>query len=183
MTRTVFHGGTVFDGTGAPAVQGDVLVEDGKIVDVGPQLDGDEGVDMSGKWVLPGFFDCHTHVMFGPHLLNTDLFLDTPFSMRFYEAVDNLEATLRQGITTVRDAAGADLGSEDRGRARPHPRTADADLDFDAEPDRGPRRRLDAVAVPTSRWAPHYPGLPSRWLTAPTRCAGRSVSSSVPAPT
>ena len=122
MTRTVFHGGTVFDGTGAPAVQGDVLVEDGKIVDVGPQLDGDEGVDLSGKWVLPGFFDCHAHVMFGPQLVEYGpRSSNTPFSMRFYEAVDNLEATLRQGITTVRDAAGADLGVKhavDRGRIR-----------------------------------------------------------------
>jgi imidazolonepropionase-like amidohydrolase len=36
--------------------------------------------------------------------------LHTPFSYRFYEAAENLEATLRIGITTVRDAGGADLG-------------------------------------------------------------------------
>ena len=33
-----------------------------------------------------------------------------PFSYQFYEAAQNLEATLRIGITTVRDAGGADLG-------------------------------------------------------------------------
>jgi imidazolonepropionase-like amidohydrolase len=36
--------------------------------------------------------------------------LNTPFSYPFYEAVKNLEATLRIGITSVRDAGGADLG-------------------------------------------------------------------------
>ena len=36
--------------------------------------------------------------------------LQTPFSYRFYQAIHNLEATLRIGITTVRDAGGADLG-------------------------------------------------------------------------
>src|SRR6185295_19421044 len=33
-----------------------------------------------------------------------------PFSMQFYEAARNLQATLAIGITTVRDAGGADLG-------------------------------------------------------------------------
>ena len=36
--------------------------------------------------------------------------LQTPFSYRFFEAAGNLKATLRAGITTVRDAGGADLG-------------------------------------------------------------------------
>lgn len=106
--RTVFAGGAVFDGTGAPTAQADLAVEDGRIVEVGVGLDGDELVDVTGKTVLPGFFDCHTHVM----LSHVDFWrlVQTPFSYRFYEAVKNLDATLRTGITTVRDAGGADLG-------------------------------------------------------------------------
>jgi len=121
MTRTVLHGGMVFDGSGAAASAADVLIEDGKIVDVAGQLDGDEGVDISGKWLLPGFFDCHTHVMFGPALMDVARRINTPFSTRFYDAVHNLDATLRQGITTIRDAAGADLGVKtavERGRIK-----------------------------------------------------------------
>ncbi|HTN80321.1 MAG TPA: amidohydrolase family protein [Acidimicrobiales bacterium] len=121
MTRTVLHGGMVFDGSGAAASPADVLIEDGKIVDVAGQLDGDEGVDISGKWLVPGFFDCHTHVMFGPDLMDVSRRLNTPFSTRFYDAVHNLDATLRQGITTIRDAAGADLGVKtavERGRIK-----------------------------------------------------------------
>jgi imidazolonepropionase-like amidohydrolase len=98
----------VFDGTGAPLADGDVAVEDGRIVEVGPVLDGDEVVDVSGAALLPGLFDCHVHVM----LSHVDVWrvLQTPFSYRFYEAIQNLQATLRVGITTVRDCGGADLG-------------------------------------------------------------------------
>jgi imidazolonepropionase-like amidohydrolase len=106
--RTVFTGGRVFDGTGAPVAEADVAVEGGYIAEVGVGLDGDEQVDVSGSTVLPGLFDTHVHVMFG-HL---DMWkhLQTPFSYRFYDAIKNLDATIRVGITTVRDAGGADPG-------------------------------------------------------------------------
>ena len=45
MARTVFRGGVVFDGTGADPSSVDVAVEDGRIVDVGHDLDGDDAVD------------------------------------------------------------------------------------------------------------------------------------------
>jgi imidazolonepropionase-like amidohydrolase len=106
--RVVLAGGRVFDGTGAAPADGDVAIADGRIVAVGPGLDGDEAVDVSGRCLLPGLFDCHVHVTFS----NLDLLraLQTPFSYRFFEAVRNLGATLAAGVTTVRDAGGADLG-------------------------------------------------------------------------
>ena len=106
--RRLFAGGTVFDGTGAPPAPADVVVENGRIVDVGVGLDGDELVEATGKTLLPGLFDCHTHLM----LSHVDLWrlVQDPFSYRFFQAVRNLEATLKAGITTVRDAGGADLG-------------------------------------------------------------------------
>jgi len=106
--RTVFTGGRVFDGTGAAVAEADVAVEDGYIAEVGVGLDGDEQIDVSGSTVLPGLVDTHVHVMFG-HL---DMWkhLQTPFSYRFYDAIKNLDATIRVGITTVRDAGGADPG-------------------------------------------------------------------------
>ena len=108
MTRTLFRGGRVFDGTMAPLTEADVVVEDGRIVEVGPGLDGDESVDCTGRTVLPGLFDAHTHVIFST--LDWVEELVTPFSFKFYDAMRNLEATLATGITTVRDAAGADAG-------------------------------------------------------------------------
>jgi imidazolonepropionase-like amidohydrolase len=108
LTRTLLRGGQVFDGTGSPPAEADVVVEDGRILDVGPGLDGDEAVEVGGRHLLPGLFDCHTHVT----ITNVNLLgmLQTPFSYRFFETVRNLAATLRVGITTARDAAGADAG-------------------------------------------------------------------------
>jgi imidazolonepropionase-like amidohydrolase len=108
MTRTVFTGGRVFDGTGAEPAEADIAIEHGRILEVGPGLDGDEQVDVRGKAVLPGLFDCHTHVMFS----HIDFLkaMEEPFSYKFFDAVRNLLATLRIGITTVRDASGADMG-------------------------------------------------------------------------
>ncbi|HET7029856.1 MAG TPA: amidohydrolase family protein [Candidatus Limnocylindrales bacterium] len=108
MTRTVLAGGRVFDGTGADPAAADVAVEDGRIVDVGTGLDGDVAVDVSGRTVLPGLFDCHVHVCVN----GVDPWSDVqkPFSLQFYEAAQNLRKTLEIGITSIRDAGGADLG-------------------------------------------------------------------------
>ena len=108
MTRLLFRGGAVFDANADTAAPADVVVENGRILDVGQGLDGDQAVDCTGLHLLPGLFDAHVHVM----LSHIDMWriVQTPFSYRFFEAAGNLEATLRAGITTVRDAGGADLG-------------------------------------------------------------------------
>ena len=59
--------------------------------------------------LLPGLSDCHVHVVFSGALGVLDR-VQQPFSYQFYEAATNLERTLALGITTVRDAGGADLG-------------------------------------------------------------------------
>jgi imidazolonepropionase-like amidohydrolase len=108
MTRVVVRGGRIFDGTGADPAEGDVAIEDGRIVGVGTGLDGDEAVDVGGKTLLPGLFDCHTHVC--TSYIDPLRRMLQPFSYQFFEAVANLEATLSIGITTIREAGGADLG-------------------------------------------------------------------------
>jgi imidazolonepropionase-like amidohydrolase len=108
MTRTVFQGGSVFDGTGGEPRPADVTVEDGRIVDVGTGLDGDEAIDVAGRTILPGLIDCHVHVVLGT--IDTWQIVNQPFSYRFFLAARHLRATLEAGITSVRDAGGADLG-------------------------------------------------------------------------
>ncbi|MDV3125973.1 amidohydrolase family protein [Mycobacterium sp. 21AC1] len=106
--RLLLAGGSVFDGTGAPAERADVLVVDGGIVGLGSGFDAEEVLDVSGQTVLPGLIDCHVHVM----MTGIDMWVwqQAPFSLMFYEAARNLRRTLDAGITTVRDAAGADYG-------------------------------------------------------------------------
>ena len=54
--------GTVVDGTGAPRVQADVAIANGKIAEVGKIKDGAAKViDAGGLIVAPGFIDPHTH--------------------------------------------------------------------------------------------------------------------------
>ena len=57
-------GATVWDGTGAPARVADILVRDGRIVEVGnPAVPEDATVlDFSGKWIIPGLVESHAHV-------------------------------------------------------------------------------------------------------------------------
>ena len=108
MTRTLFTGGLVYDGTLAAPAPADVVVESGRVVAVGSGLDGDEVVDCTGRYVSPGFIDTHVHVTIdSPNQLEI---AQTPFSLQFYKAARNLRNTLDTGITSVRDACGADLG-------------------------------------------------------------------------
>ena len=55
---------TVLDGTGRRLDGADVLIRDGKIVDVGTALpQGDAStIDAKGRWVTPGLIDVHSHL-------------------------------------------------------------------------------------------------------------------------
>ncbi len=109
MTRTLFHGGDVFDAASRQAAKADVVIEGNKILEIGTGLDGDEMVDTTGKTLLPGLFDCHVHFTSSGDLDLVNQVL-RPFSIKYFEAVANMEATLRTGITSVREAGGSDLG-------------------------------------------------------------------------
>jgi N-acyl-D-aspartate/D-glutamate deacylase len=62
MLDLLIKGGTVVDGTGAPARTADVGVRDGRVTDIGP-IDDDAArtIDADGLLVTPGFVDIHTH--------------------------------------------------------------------------------------------------------------------------
>jgi N-acyl-D-amino-acid deacylase len=63
MFDLLIRGGTVVDGTGAPARVADVAVTNGRIVQVATTIVGEaaEEIDATGKLVTPGFIDIHTH--------------------------------------------------------------------------------------------------------------------------
>jgi len=82
----VLKGGLYFDGTGAPSVLRHIGVRDGRVAVVSEApLDeaGSEVVDARGKWIVPGFVDCHTH--YDAELL----------------AAPALTESVRHGVTTV----------------------------------------------------------------------------------
>jgi imidazolonepropionase-like amidohydrolase len=118
---------TVVDGTGAPPVPGQAVVVEGRrIVWIGPAVEApttapETVVDGGGRTVLPGLIDCHVH-------LGADGSPDT-FAMAAVDTVPKATlraargavATLRAGVTTVRDCGAADnvvvelAGEIDRG--------------------------------------------------------------------
>lgn len=106
--RTVLAGGRVFDGTGADLSDADVAIQDGRIVAIGPGLDGDRAIDLTGKTLLPGFINTHVHVVGTSPSLEERL--RTPFSYQFFQAIPILEHLLSCGFTYARDLAGADHG-------------------------------------------------------------------------
>ncbi len=115
MSYTLIRNGTLIDGTGSsPVADAAVLVKDNRIQAAGrrdslrlPDSSFNE-VDAGGGAILPGFIDTHVHLMLEGVNIARDM--ATPFSMRFYESVARMRRTLDAGITTVRDAGGADAG-------------------------------------------------------------------------
>jgi N-acyl-D-aspartate/D-glutamate deacylase len=84
---TIIGNGRWFDGTGATSAVRNVGVRDGRVVAISPDDLDDKDcprvIDATGKWVLPGMLDIHTHydieVLNGP----------------------SLSESLRHGVTTV----------------------------------------------------------------------------------
>ncbi|RDI66739.1 N-acyl-D-aspartate/D-glutamate deacylase [Nocardia pseudobrasiliensis] len=69
----VIRGGDVYDGTGAAPVRADVGIAGGRVCAIGIDLpEGVRTIDATGKWVVPGLIDVHTHydaeVLFAPGL-------------------------------------------------------------------------------------------------------------------
>jgi imidazolonepropionase-like amidohydrolase len=99
-------GGTLIDGTGAlPVADATVLVRGSKIVEAGPSAkvkvpEKAEVIDVRGKFILPGFIDCHIHTTY-PNS-NIEALTDDDASMTL-RALHVMNGYLRSGVTSVRD--------------------------------------------------------------------------------
>ena len=86
-----------------------ILVRGRKIEALGSDVKiptGSRIIDLSGKTVLPGLIDCHTHLADGLQKKNADPTsqLTRSASEVVLESVPNARVTLESGFTTVRDA-------------------------------------------------------------------------------
>jgi imidazolonepropionase-like amidohydrolase len=66
--------------------------------------------DVAGLTLLPGLIDCHDHLADHSYALAHRWKLDEPQSTRHLRTATVLQKTLATGYTTVRDAAGLDVG-------------------------------------------------------------------------
>jgi imidazolonepropionase-like amidohydrolase len=115
MAFTIIRNGVLIDGKGNPPIQdAAVLIEDNRIREVGPasriKLPAAEivEIDSRGGHILPGFFDTHVHLLLEGVNMVRDM--QTPFSTRFYNSVNFMQRTIEAGVTSIRDAGGADAG-------------------------------------------------------------------------
>ena len=103
MKKQAIIGSTIIDGTGSdPLRNGTILIEDGKIVEVGNadqiKLGPDvERIDATGKFTMPGIIDSHVHVT-----PNQDVPSDIRINLRVgFNAISLLRQSLGAGVTTV----------------------------------------------------------------------------------
>ncbi|MEI8332860.1 MAG: amidohydrolase family protein [Chloroflexota bacterium] len=115
MSAILFRGALLVDGLAdGPRDGSDVLVVDERIVEIGepfiapPDLPGLRIVDLGGMTLMPGLIDAHVHPSAAEVI--EDYARPMPTSLRAQYARVELEAMLRRGFTTARDAGGCDAG-------------------------------------------------------------------------
>ena len=109
---------TATDGVAHPGWR--VLVQDGKVVAVGPAIAAPAGattVTLPGTTLLPGLIDAHVHLFLHPYDETSwnDQVLKEPLALRVARAVAAARATLLAGFTTVRDLGTEGAGDADAG--------------------------------------------------------------------
>ncbi len=104
MNSLFITGATVFTAAGPIHTRADVVVEDGRIAAVGPDLAAPEGarvIEADGLFMTPGLIDVHTHLALPNVPERGEPHPDTPF-----HAVHAASLCLSSGVTTVRDVGG-----------------------------------------------------------------------------
>ena len=102
----VLRGGRIFDGTGAAARPGTLVIRRNVIEKILPAGSSDWPkdavvIDVAGKTIMPGLIDAHTHLSYsGP---DTSPFLDADEADAMLRAVERARFYLESGITSVRD--------------------------------------------------------------------------------
>jgi imidazolonepropionase-like amidohydrolase len=102
----VLKGGRIFDGTGALVREGTIVIRRNKIEKILPAGGTDwpqeaRVIDVTGKTVLPGLIDAHTHVDYSEP--ETPTGMETSEADAMLRAVERARFFLECGITSIRD--------------------------------------------------------------------------------
>ena len=113
--RRVVRNARLFDAASGEMRPGCTLVVEGErfveVTQQSLQVDDALVIDAGGRAVLPGLIDAHVHVVAASHDL-VGLALQPP-SLVSAQSSQIMREMLHRGFTTVRDAAGADLGLQE----------------------------------------------------------------------
>jgi imidazolonepropionase-like amidohydrolase len=107
MARTVFTGGQVFDGTGAAAFPGEVVVDGDRVVEVReryhPDLHGGlDVIDVAGHTVMPGMVESHAHLTFPSAVGHIDPSFNPPLDVTFFHHIEGFESELARAERNAR---------------------------------------------------------------------------------
>jgi imidazolonepropionase-like amidohydrolase len=112
-TPVLLRAAKMLDGKGGAAANVDILVQDGRIVRVGPRgavPAGARVVDLGTRTVLPGLIDAHVHPVWyfnSKGRLHTRDDGDTP-AQSLLAALANVSAMLNAGFTTIQSVGSPD---------------------------------------------------------------------------
>lgn len=103
VSKLIFTGGLLIDGTGKVIENSIVIVEDKKIKYAGPNKDIDfdgEVIDITGKTIMPGLIDSHLHFS-GNLCADSTKWVLEPVTQKTIVAVAQAREALEHGLTTV----------------------------------------------------------------------------------
>ena len=106
----VITGGRIFDGTGADARDGNIVIERNRIKEILPPGSTNwprdaQVIDVDGKTVMPGLIAMHEHMSEITSPLHDGIDVITHEAHLTLMAIEHLRWYIESGITTIRDAA------------------------------------------------------------------------------